>query len=273
MISTGHTIKVGPFVAGMPASVPLWVAKTLKRRNFAEIELPDWLSVNVLTSVLAEERESSLLSRRLPFYYYEIARALDCCLSENTSSVDVGGGMISGNGGGGGKAVKLVLQDVISVRSDKLRKHFHELSEMTLVNLPEGYNDVDEDGNYFFDGDNGSPESTKKRVGTLDLISVTGICSYELNKVGPFLKRTFSDYQFLVKRPPSSSSDAENNRRKASSNIASSRDYSRHDKENYGDFNEADGGGSTVRGEDNESSTITGSRKMLGRSRLRRFRS
>ena len=33
------------------------------------------------------------------------------------------------------------------------------------------------------------------------MIAVTGIASVELNKVGPFLQRAFSDYGYLTQRP------------------------------------------------------------------------
>ena len=185
LLSSTRVANVGPFTAGIPSNVPLWIAKALYRRNFAQIEIPEWLSAEVLTDILREERESSRLSRRLPFHYYEIARELDCCLLDGKNP--------------GGRATKVVLQDLVAVRSDKLRSHFHELSRSDLVHPPAGYDDVDEDGNYLADQDSsykdgrGPPE--------LPIIDVTGICSYELNRVGPFLQRAFSDYGFLTRRP------------------------------------------------------------------------
>jgi GINS complex subunit 2 len=166
--TSGKNVKVGPFIAGMPINVPLWIAKTLKRRNFAEIESPEWLSVDVLTSILKEEREST------------------------------------------------VLQDLVAVRSDKLRMHFHELSRSDLVHPPPGYDDVDDDGNYI--GDN-SVEKQGGGQAELPIISVTGICSYELNKVGPFLQRAFSDYGFLTRRSSSATTtSATSSATKSSSN-------------------------------------------------------
>jgi hypothetical protein len=212
--TSGKNVKVGPFIAGMPINVPLWIAKTLKRRNFAEIESPEWLSVDVLTSILKEERESTLLSRRLPYHYFEIARALDCCLADSNNNNASSSG--TGGGGGGGKATKVVLQDLVAVRSDKLRMHFHELSRSDLVHPPPGYDDVDDDGNYI--GDN-SVEKQGGGQAELPIISVTGICSYELNKVGPFLQRAFSDYGFLTRRSSSATTtSATSSATKSSSN-------------------------------------------------------
>jgi hypothetical protein len=221
----------------MPSNAPLWIAKALYRRNFCQIELPEWLSVRVLTEILKEERESVLLSKRLPFHYFEIARALDCCLLDNKNPT--------------GKATKVVLQDLVAVRSDKLRMHFHELSRSDLVHPPAGYDDLDEEGNYLNDNENDYKDG--RGPSELPIISVTGICSYELNKVGPFLQRAFSDYGFLTRRP--SMEEASKNRRGASS---ASKDGELSDVE-------------ATPGEDT-GGDLKSRRVSLARSRLRRFR-
>jgi len=272
VIGATQKVHVGPFVGGMPMTVPLWVAKTLKRRNFADIELPDWLSVPVLSSILREERESTLLSRRLPFYYYEIARALDGCLTDATttnthpSSSSSDGGGTTVVGGGGGKAVKVVLHDLIAVRSDKLRHHFHELSKSDLVHPPPGYDDdLEAEGK----GRRSPPPEGSGGSGDLPIISVTGICSYELNKVGPFLQRAFSDYGFLTRR---SSVTATATTTGASSTTSTSKTaptphkYEEHDEELDPEEEEYNTTGGAVENR-------TTSRKSVGRSRLRRFRS
>jgi hypothetical protein len=230
----------------MPADVPLWIAKALYRRNFAEIELPEWLSVEVLTEILKEERESTLLSRKLPYHYYEIARALDICLLDNKNPT--------------GRATKVVLQDLVAVRSDKLRMHFHELSRSDLVHPPAGYDDVDEDGNYLVDNHNEDNNLLGKGGGPpseLPIISVTGICSYELNKVGPFLQRAFSDYGFLTRRPSMEASNAA--KTAAASNATSA--SSGVEKEGLESTPTEETGGD-----------IKSRRVSLARSRLRRFR-
>jgi hypothetical protein len=245
LLSCTRTANVGPFTAGMPVDVPLWIAKALYRRNFAEIELPEWLSVEFLTGILKEERELTLLSRKLPYHYYEIARALDICLLDNKNPT--------------GRATKVVLQDLVAVRSDKLRMHFHELSRSDLVHPPAGYDDVDEDGNYLADGDDNLDKDGRGGPSELPIISVTGICSYELNKVGPFLQRAFSDYGFLTRRPSmeASNATATTTTGSSSSNAASSG----ADKEGLETTPTEETGGD-----------IKSRRVSLVRSRLRRFR-
>lgn len=226
LLSSTQKAMVGPFTAGMPSDVPLWVAKALHRRNFCQIELPEWLSVEVLRSILEEEKGSVLLSKRLPFHYYEIARALDTCLLDAKNPT--------------GRATKVVLQDLVAIRSDKLRMHFHELSRSDLVHPPAGYDEVDEDGNY-------ASLSGDKQPSELPMISVTGICSYELNKVGPFLQRAFSDYGFLTRRP---SMEGSSNRAAAGKQAS----------------------GEGEMGEESQGGDLKSRRISTARSRLRRFR-
>lgn len=233
LLSCTKEASVGPFTAGMPVNVPLWIAKALYSRNFCQIELPEWLSVPVLTSILKEERESTLLSTKLPFHYYEIARALDCFLLDNKNPT--------------GRATKVVLQDLVAVRSDKLRMHFHELSRSELVHTPAGYDDVDEDGNYLVDGE---MDKDGRGPAELPIISVTGICSYELNKVGPFLQRAFSDYGFLTRRP-----SMEKSNKNSSSSSGTEKDKAADEEPSL-----------------DEDGDTTSRRVSLARSRLRRFR-
>lgn len=223
LLSSPQRGVAGPFVAGMPTEVPLWVAKTLHQRNLAQVHLPDWLSTTTLTETLREERESTLLTSTLPFYYYEIARALTFCTPKPT---------------------QIVLQDLTSLRCDKLRQHFHELSRNEL-SQPRG------GGGKGLDDDQDGEENHD-----LPIISVTGIASYEINRVGPFLQRAFSDYGYLTKR----SLEGENDRVGGLG----------QGKENVGSTNSHEEGGRNS-GTDRQSQDST-RKTSLSRSRLRRFR-
>jgi hypothetical protein len=161
LLSSQQQKSVGPFVAGMPVTVPLWMAKLLYQKQLAQIQLPDWLAVERLKAILQEEKTNELLTSQLPFYYYEIARSLTKVL--NASS--------DGSATTNQQAALVVLQDLVAVRIDKIRQNFHDLSRETLVHMD----------------------------GELPMIAVTGIASVELNKVGPFLQRAFSDYGYLVR--------------------------------------------------------------------------
>ena len=194
----GHVV-VGPFVSGVPTEVPLWVAKTLYSRRLAQVEVPDWLTAQRLKMVIKEERTSPLLSKQLPFYYYEISLALKWLVDPQC---------------------QVLLQDLSSIRLDKLRQNFQEISRDTLEE-PQGlvgddddeddYEDDDEDGGYYGGRNNRNSNRNNNSKGdnnddfgagrdVLPTIDITGIASYELNKVGPFFQRAFSDYGFLTTR-------------------------------------------------------------------------
>ncbi len=211
LLSSPHQQSVGPFVAGMPTNVPLWMAKLLYQKQLAQIKLPDWLSVDRLTVILKEEKTSELLTNHLPFYYYEIARSLTSVLNQRACD----------GGSGQQQAALVVLQDLVAVRIDKIRQNFHELSRETLVHVAED----------------------------LPMIAVTGIASVELNKVGPFLQRAFSDYGYLIEKPPDEELEGGVEPTGAAEKLA-----------------EADG----FDKEPNENSDIK--KVAIARSRLRRFR-
>jgi hypothetical protein len=236
LISSPHKGVAGPFVAGMPTDVPLWIAKTLHQRNLAQIHLPDWLSTTTVTETLHEERESNMLTSTLPYYYYEIARALNFCTPKPT---------------------QIVLQDLTTLRCDKLRQHFHELSRNELTQ-PRGIDTVGDRSKNLHDDDYDDDDDYQqdgKDNYDLRNIDVTGIASYEINRMGPFLQRAFSDYGFLTKR--SLDTDTTNNVYK--------RAYSNSTQ---------DEGGIRSSGKTNTSESQDSARKTtIGRSRLRRFRS
>lgn len=276
LLSCAQATSVGPFVAGMPCQVPLWMAKLLHQRQLAQIQLPDWLSSSPITitshidddssspfpsssfnrtapylvQALHEEKtQSSLLpSDRLPFYYYEIARAL------SPASSGSGGG---GGGGGGAntdamsssstslveQSMQLVIQDLHTVRVDKIRQHFHELSREELSRT-------------YMDAEHSEPTH---------MIEVTGIASMELAAVGPFLKQAFTDYGILCQK-----TDDEDNEDGRDQDGTTTGDGSGFGKENDKDSNRGDsaeGDGSPA------TSKADRQRTNLLRSRLRRFRS
>uniref|UniRef100_A0A915ADN9 DNA replication complex GINS protein PSF2 n=1 Tax=Parascaris univalens TaxID=6257 RepID=A0A915ADN9_PARUN len=63
---------VGPFEAGMPVCVPLWMAVTLRKRHRCEIIPPEWLTVDELKKIITAETESIGFSP-LPRFFLEIA--------------------------------------------------------------------------------------------------------------------------------------------------------------------------------------------------------
>lgn len=50
---------IGPFVAGLPIDVPLWMAINLKQRQKARIRPPEWMDVGTLFQVIKNLTELS----------------------------------------------------------------------------------------------------------------------------------------------------------------------------------------------------------------------
>ncbi|MFH4978163.1 hypothetical protein AB6A40_004872 [Gnathostoma spinigerum] len=66
---------VGPFEAGMPVSVPLWVAINLKRRHKCEIIPPEWMDIEEIKRMIVAETESPFFTE-IPPYFFEISHLL-----------------------------------------------------------------------------------------------------------------------------------------------------------------------------------------------------
>lgn len=49
---------VGPFRAGLPVNVPLWMAIILKKQNTCRIIPPDWMDVEKLEQIKENEKNS-----------------------------------------------------------------------------------------------------------------------------------------------------------------------------------------------------------------------
>ena len=52
----------GPFKAGLPLDVPLWVAINLRQRQKCRILQPDWMELEILEEAKEKEKEDSLFT-------------------------------------------------------------------------------------------------------------------------------------------------------------------------------------------------------------------
>lgn len=50
--------SIGPFKAGLPVHVPLWLAIHMKKQQKCRIVPPDWMDVDFLEEVREEEKRS-----------------------------------------------------------------------------------------------------------------------------------------------------------------------------------------------------------------------
>ena len=167
---------VGPFNAGVETAVPLWLAAHLRRRNLCRLVPPSWLDVDVLRSVLKHERDprEASFSPLLPFRHAEIASAV-------LSACSAGSGSGAAGGSAGGTAgdvevpdadqIRLLLEDIATVRMDKIRRNVHTLSAQSMA---------------------------REDLAGLPVIDVTGIGSLEMHAVMPFITEAFREHRTLT---------------------------------------------------------------------------
>ena len=215
---------VGPFRAGMDATVPLWLGTMLRRRKLARIVPPSWMDIDTLRRVLHYERDvrQANFSPDLPFRHAEMARAiLSACGAGAGSGCSGGGGSSSsaatagfdtagGEEGGieipNADAIKLLLEDIANVRMDKIRRNVHQLSSSVLT------------------------VRTRSEI----IIDVTNIGSLEQIVITPYVLESFKLYRELSGRgstyskdvgeliPSSSSSSSSSSSTSSSNNNVSS---------------------------------------------------
>jgi len=205
---------VGPFVAGVDLIVPTWLGLMLRKKGLCKIIAPDWMDVTFLQSILDIERDPAIASfaPNLPHRYAELARSLlEVCHTSSSASGGLGGtdarNATAMDLGGGGEEipnaaqVKLLLEDIATVRMDKIRKNVHDLSNNTL--------------------------SKERHV---PIIDVSGIGSLEILAVRPFLQRAFRDQNRMATAPKSVTLPPSRSNRRTSSSATSARDDDNDDE-------------------------------------------
>jgi GINS complex subunit 2 len=145
--------SVGPFTAGISVTVPLWMALLFQERHLCTIVPPSWMTVESLKSILVDEQTLQTFSTKLPYYYLDIARALTTVQDKDS--------------------VLLLLNDISTVRMDKIRTNLHSLSEELASTT------------------------------TLPMIDVTGISSLELAAIQPLVVQLFGDCLQLARKEQS----------------------------------------------------------------------
>ncbi|KAJ7068520.1 hypothetical protein C8F01DRAFT_1078961 [Mycena amicta] len=111
----------GPLRPPQKASIPLWMAVTLKRKKKCHILAPEWLSIEYLQHKLVEETTEQEFTK-LPFHYAEISRVLLDVASDDLQNPD---------------KLRTLLQDLREARQAKARKGLENLeySGIGLSNL------------------------------------------------------------------------------------------------------------------------------------------
>ena len=111
----------GPFRPSRPMQVPLWLAVYLKQRNKCDVQVPNWLDIEFLKKVRAEERSEAFndkFSEVIPFYYFEIGRLL---LTECKTNFERP------------QEVTSILEDIKEIRKEKMLRNMKTIDPDTPV--------------------------------------------------------------------------------------------------------------------------------------------
>jgi len=98
--------KLGPFSAGLPARVPLWVALDLRRRERCTLVAPHWMNTHTLEMLKKEERENAFFTKMPNEHYMAMATVIFRSCSQDVPDAD---------------KVKNLIKDIWDNRISKLR--------------------------------------------------------------------------------------------------------------------------------------------------------
>ena len=81
---------VGPFRAGLPLQVPLWLALHLRERLKCRILVPDWMDLATLERIKEEESKTDVFTQMPSEHYMIIAKLLfEACGQDIPNSVEM----------------------------------------------------------------------------------------------------------------------------------------------------------------------------------------
>ena len=97
---------VGPFKAGIPLEVPLWLALSLCQRHKCRIIQPDWMTVDNLTEVKEAEKQEAIFTQLPdPHLFVKAQLIMDVANSDLTRADEV----------------RTIIKDIWDIRQSKLR--------------------------------------------------------------------------------------------------------------------------------------------------------
>eukprot|EP00033_Pygsuia_biforma_P002970 GCRY01003271.1.p1 GENE.GCRY01003271.1~~GCRY01003271.1.p1 ORF type:complete len:229 (+),score=8.25 GCRY01003271.1:122-808(+) len=106
--------ELGPFKAGRPIQVPMWIAFQLKKQGRCSIIPPNWLSVDYLETVLEADKNNKGLFQNLPFHYIEISHLFLSYAQDDLNNHT---------------RIFALIEDIMAVRKAKLRNGLLTLNE------------------------------------------------------------------------------------------------------------------------------------------------
>ncbi|XP_069668991.1 probable DNA replication complex GINS protein PSF2 [Periplaneta americana] len=98
--------EVGPFRAGLPVKVPIWLALNLRQRQKCRVLPPDWMNVEQLLQAKEEESQSRFFNKMPSEHYMVEGRLLLGIAAEDIPQAD---------------EIRTILKDIWDIRMSKLR--------------------------------------------------------------------------------------------------------------------------------------------------------
>lgn len=97
---------IGPFRAGIPVSVPIWVAITLRNKEKCTIIPPEWMDVDLLENKLEEEKNSRFFTKMPSDHYMSIAHLIFSTAGQDIENAE---------------KIKTLIKDIWDLRISKAR--------------------------------------------------------------------------------------------------------------------------------------------------------
>ncbi|XP_031779005.1 probable DNA replication complex GINS protein PSF2 [Nasonia vitripennis] len=98
--------SIGPFRAGLPVRVPIWIALSLKQQQKCRIVAQEWMDMEKLTEILEEEKQSKLFTRMPNNHFMDEAQMLLTAAPDDIPDVD---------------NIRTIIKDIWDLRMAKLR--------------------------------------------------------------------------------------------------------------------------------------------------------
>ncbi|KAG6453266.1 probable DNA replication complex GINS protein PSF2 [Manduca sexta] len=98
--------EFGPFRAGLPLNVPLWLAMMLKQKQKCRIVPPDWMDIDVLENIKEEEKRSRFFTKMPNEHYMVEAKLILGAAAEDVPN---------------SSEIKTIIKDIWDIRMSKLR--------------------------------------------------------------------------------------------------------------------------------------------------------
>ncbi|XP_051170076.1 probable DNA replication complex GINS protein PSF2 [Leptopilina boulardi] len=101
---------IGPFRAGLPTTVPIWVALILKQQQKCRILEQEWMNINNLKSIKEDEKSSNSFTQMPSNHYMEQAQILLGSFNDDIPDAD---------------NLRTAVKDIWDLRMAKLRTSVH----------------------------------------------------------------------------------------------------------------------------------------------------